>query len=398
MDFKTHLHEAFLNLVTSKLRSFLAILGVLVGTCSVVALISSSQLATSHALDQFKTLGTNLLAMSIQDSQQAAVQSNAQSQQLKLDDMPKLISASPEILLAAPYTSVYQSLVFNGQQLSGQILGATGALSDIAKIDVSRGRFISVLDKNNFYCVIGATIAQTIQAQGIDPLYKQIQVGDFYFTVVGIAETWPSNLFIYADINNSIIIPIQASYLLSKQTEIQNVLFRLVKSPDLQAVQSALSARATELLPDKEIDYRNPEQIISIVNKQRATFTWLLGAIGGISLLVGGIGVMNIMLVSVVERRREIGIRKAIGAKRIDILIMFLIEAVMLTIFGGLMGIIVGVGISFILAKLTGWEFYLYLLPPLLGFVVSVLVGIISGFYPALRASRLDPMKTLQSD
>ena len=135
-----------------------------------------------------------------------------------------------------------------------------------------------------------------------------------------------------------------------------------------------------------------------MVAKQRATYTWLLVAIGSISLVVGGIGVMNIMLVSVVERRREIGIRMAIGARQIDVLRMFLIESIMLTLFGGFLGVVVGVLASYVLSVMTHWEFYLYWLPIILGFVVSVIVGILSGFYPAWRASRLDPIVCLASD
>ena len=396
MDFLTHIREALSNLFTSKLRSFLAILGVLVGTGSVVALISSSQLATAHALAQFKALGTNLLAMTIQDDPRQ--RKTAQKTQLQLKNIPQIKKASDQIVEAAPYTTVYQSLNFEGKSMGGQVLGATGALAEIAKISMARGRFVSYLDRHNFYCVIGDTVAKTIEKRGVDPLYQQIQLGKKFFTIIGIANKWQPNLFIYANINKGVIIPLQASYVLSKEANINNVLFRLVSKPDIKLVQQQIKKKLKQILPNKEINFRNPEQIIKIVAKQRVTFTWLLGAIGSISLLVGGIGVMNIMLVSVVERRREIGVRMAIGARGSDILTMFLIESIILTVFGGILGIIAGIGVSFILAFVTKWEFHLFLLPPILGFVVSLIVGILSGFYPALRASRLDPIKTLQSE
>lgn len=396
MDFIRHIKDSFSNLLSAKLRSFLAILGVLVGTGSVVALISSSQLATLHALAQFKTLGTNLLAMSVQ--QAPGAQSQAQKQQLRFKHMPLLNSASPQIVLSAPYISIFKSMRFKGKPLNGEILAATGNLSKIVKIEVAKGRFVSVLDRSEFYCDVGSNVAKKMLKMGVKPIGQQIQVGKKYFTVIGVVKPWQPNLFMFNDINDGIIIPLKTAYLLSKTAQISNVLFRLIKEPQLKKAQSDITARMREILPKLQVRFRNPEQIIKIVAKQRKTFTWLLGAIGGISLIVGGIGVMNIMLVSVVERRREIGIRMAIGAQRSDIMKMFLIESVILTVFGGIVGIIFGVLASYILSFVTGWEFKLFLLPPVLGFVVSALVGIVSGFYPSYRASRLDPIQTLQSD
>lgn len=396
MGLMNYINEALSNLVTSKLRSFLAILGILVGTASVVALITSSQLATAHALDQFKTLGTNIVAMDIFDQ---PGQDQQQARQLRLSDMPAIQASSSQIVLAAPYINLYQNLYFQGTQLNGQVLGTTADLAKIVKIEMAQGRFVSYLDHNSFYCVIGSDIAKTFQSKGIaNPIGKQIQVGNWIFTIIGVAKPWQTNWFLFADVNKGIIIPLETSYLLSKFVEINNLIFRLVSKPDIDAAQNQLQTKVQQMLPDKKISFRNPEQIIDIMKKQQTTFTWLLGSIGGISLLVGGIGVMNIMLVSVVERRREIGIRMAIGARRADIRRLFLIEAIILTLLGGVLGIIVGLAISFILAVITQWEFHFLIVPPILGFVVSVLVGIISGFYPAHRAAQLDPIQTLRGE
>ena len=185
---------------------------------------------------------------------------------------------------------------------------------------------------------------------------------------------------------------------LDKNAKIQNVLMRLIESPDFVTTQNQITSLVSSILPKVKVNFRDPQQIIDMVGKQRKTFTLLLSAIGSISLVVGGIGVMNIMLVSVVERRREIGIRMALGAKQRDILSMFLIESIILTLIGGALGVSIGILVSFIIATASGWGFQFYLLPIVLGFGVSVLIGIISGIYPASRASKQNPIQCLRSD
>ncbi|MCX7120680.1 MAG: ABC transporter permease [Gammaproteobacteria bacterium] len=395
MKILPYIREAFVNLMSAKLRSFLAILGVLVGTGSVVALISSSQLATAHALAQFKTLGTNLLSVNIRDASYG--KTSSQSRNFQLSDTPKLKAASSQIMLVAPFTVGFQSMYFGVTNLNGQVVGATEIFGEIAKVHMDRGRFVSYLDAHNFFCVIGAKLADKIKKAGKDPLYNQIRVGKEIFTVIGVMKPWPRNMFIQADLNTSIVIPLEAATFLSKNTHINSILIRLIKHPNIPLVEQQIKSTMQILLPKKKIDFNSPAQFIKLIAKSRQTYTMLLIAIGSISLVVGGIGVMNIMLVSVIERRREIGIRMAIGARQMDILRMFLIESIMLTLFGGFLGVAFGIFTSFILALFSHWQFYFYGTPVILGFAVSVLVGILSGFYPAWRASKLDPIQTLQS-
>lgn len=390
------LREAFGNLLTSKLRSILTLLGVLIGTASVVALVSSGELATQHALAQFKTLGTDLLAVSINPS---STNTSTQPKRLNLSDVTTLAAASSGILEAAPYTNYYATISYNGTPIQGSVIGATEALQDIAKIYLAQGRFISYLDKTWFFCVVGNGLAQKIKSMGVNsPIGTQIRVGNNYYTIVGIAKRWPENIFLYADIDNSLIIPIENSFVLSKYVQIQNIIFKLRQGADINQVQNQITSTINSIVPNQQLFFRSAKQLIVSLEKQRQTFTLLLALIGGISLVVGGIGVMNIMLVSVIERKREIGIRMAIGATRKDIGLMFISEAIVLTLFGGIIGIILGVLISFVTAELSHWVFQLYLLPPLVGFLVSALVGIFFGFYPAFQASRLNPIETLRSE
>lgn len=397
MGFLAHIFEALTNLLSAKIRSLLAILGILVGTGSVVALISCSQLATDHALAEFKKLGTNLLAVILNPADQGGTASG-ETKNLTMDDMPTIQAEIPLIEKIVPYTTLFQPMYFQDIQFNGQILGATESLGEIVKITVKEGRFVSFLDENSPYCVVGHDIGEKIRARGLDPINQQISIGTQLLTIIGVADIWKPNLFLFANINEGIIIPISLSFLLNPHVQIQNILLQLHPDTPLDPIKHELQTVIPRLSPGIQVRFHDPQQILDVLTKQRSTFTWLLGAIGTISLLVGGIGVMNIMLVSVIERRREIGVRMAIGARRKDILEMFLIESIILTLLGGFLGVILGTAVSLILALFSGWSYTFHLLPAALGFVVSAVVGVFSGLYPSYRASRLDPIATLQSE
>lgn len=393
--------DAFANLASSKLRSFLAILGILIGTGSVVALISSGELATDAALAQFKSLGTNLLSVSLSQrySQDTTDVAQQQAQKLTLPEALHITQANPDILIAAPYTSLYASLSYNGNTLYGGTIGATQALQSVIKINLIKGRFISMLDHYSNFCVIGNTIYDGIKKMGVsDPIGTQIRIGSQIFTIVGIAAKWPQNSFFNQDINNSIIIPIQTSFVISKYTKLDDLIFRLKTGANIEPIKKDITTYINNKAPNNNLFIRSAQQLIEKMQAQQRTFTLLLGVIGSISLLVGGIGVMNIMLVSVVERRREIGIRRALGAKKRDIQTLFIIESTILSVFGGFLGVILGITASFIIAQFSGWNFTLFLFPPIIGFTVSAAIGIFFGFYPAYQASHLDPIEALRSD
>ena len=173
---------------------------------------------------------------------------------------------------------------------------------------------------------------------------------------------------------------------------------RLTKNANIERVQEDIKKDYKKISPDKQLFFRSAKQLIDSMTSQRNTLTLLLALIGSISLVVGGIGVMNIMLVSVVERKREIGIRKAVGARSKDIRYLFLVESVALSLLGGVLGVLAGILTSYIIAVFAGWQFELFFTPPLIGFFVSVAVGVFFGYYPAHKASLLDPIQTLRAD
>jgi len=269
---------------------------------------------------------------------------------------------------------------------AGGLKGSGGALAEFMLVDA---KLIALKPKS--LSMLEAAALPLVSITAWEALFKKARLT----RKNSILKPWPHNLFISADINSSIIIPLETAYLLDKNTHIDNILVRLKHQPNITLAKTQIGSVMHDLLPSSKVSFNSPEQLINLIAKQRETYTMLLIAIGSISLAVGGIGVMNIMLVSVVERRREIGIRMAIGARQSDILRMFLIESVMLTIFGGFLGVVVGVLTSYVLSVFSHWQFYFYGAPVILGFAVSVLVGILSGFYPAWRASKLDPVQAM---
>lgn len=392
-----HFSEALGNLRSAKMRSFLAILGVLVGTASVVALVSGGQLATEHALSQFKALGTDLLSITVQDMGHR--QQSESADKLTAGQVDAIMRLAPDIKNYAPYVLDFSSLQFETKKLRGSVVGVTETIPDIIKLKVKQGRFIADLDHEARYCVLGKEVANTIQKSTLGPVIgNQIKIGKEFFTIIGTLEYTPENMFFMVDTNAAVFVPIDAAERLNKYASINNIVMRLQPEANINQLRQYFNQSFHEIFPKKKLFYRSPQEIIESLNQQSQTFTLLLGFIGSIALIVGGIGVMNIMLVSVVERKREIGVRMAVGARRRDIQFMFLTESIALTLFGGLFGVIVGELAAFFIAQFSGWAFHLYLLPALVGFTVSALVGMFFGFYPAYKAARLDPILCLRSD
>lgn len=394
-----HAKEGLSNLYFAKLRSLLALLGILVGTASVVAMVLGGRLATNEALRQFKSLGTDLLAVSIHSARDEERAARGRAEQLSLSQSLGLTTINQHILRVAPYTQAFHPVFYEGQSINGMLLGVTESFADIMRIQLQTGRFISVADQYEFYCVIGQDVYQQLKKiTQKDPIGQTLQIGKNVFVIVGVADSWPENNFLYANIDTSILVPIMASMVMSQYTTINNVIMRLAPDIDIQQIEQDISAALTTLIPGKQVTYRSAKELIAKMKKQSDILTLFLGLIGSISLFVGGIGVMNIMLVSVIERRREIGIRLAVGARRKDIATLFLMEAVMLSLVGGVLGVVIGMLIALMIATLWHWEFTLFLWPPLAGFSVSVAVGIFFGSYPAYLAAKLDPIDALRSD
>lgn len=397
MSLMQHAQQAIVNLTSAKLRSFLAILGILVGTAAVVALISCGQLATEKALEQFKALGTDLLAVSIY--QKEVNKSHLDEDSLSVNQWQQLAEHIPAIVNIAPYGMAYQPLSFQGRVLQGVIIGADEHLAQIVQVRLSAGYFVSFFESFEHDCVIGYGLAQQIKSITMDsPLGKQLKIGKNLYTIVGIAKPWKENGFFNEDLNQAVVIPLGGIRLVSKDARINNAVLLLKSNSPIDAVIEEIKHIIHSFNPNLSVFPRSAKQIIASMESQGHIFTLLLAVIGSVSLLVGGIGVMNVMLVSVSERKKEIGIRKAVGAKNKDIQTLFLMESVMLALLGGVLGVLLGLVFTRIVAYFSGWSFTIYWLPPIAGFVVSAATGIFFGYYPARRAAQLEPIVSLRSE
>lgn len=390
------IEQGLANLIAAKLRSFLAVLGVLVGTAAIVALISCGQLATEKALLEFKSLGTNLVVISL--FQPTRHEQKLGPNFLSLKQWQNVLKPIPAIAEIAPYATAYQAISIDGHSLQGSIVAADERLASALHLEMLQGHFVSFVESFEHYCVIGDGLAKKIKAYSLDsPLGKQLLVGNTLYTVIGVLKHWKENGFINEDLNEAIIVPIKGLALVSRDAKINNAIVLLKPDTPIEPVVQKIKDNIIEAAPKVSVFVRSAKQLIESMENQGHIFTLLLAVIGSISLIVGGIGVMNVMLGSVSERKKEIGIRKAIGAKNSDIQILFLVESVMLTLLGGVLGVIVGIILTIIVAYFSGWPFTLHFLPPSIGFLVSVATGIFFGFYPARRASHLLPVESLRS-
>ncbi|OGV52122.1 MAG: ABC transporter permease [Legionellales bacterium RIFCSPHIGHO2_12_FULL_42_9] len=398
MRLKSHFQHAFINFTAAKLRALLAMLGILVGTAAVVALLSCGRLATDKALSEFKTMGTDLLAVMVYQAKQSDP-NHPSHNRMTSEAWYQLPKQVPAIKKIAPYATVYQTLSYKGHRLDGAVIAADETLAQIIQIQMAQGFFVSFVESFEHFCVIGEKLAEQIRESTLDsPLGKQIQIGQNLYTIIGIAAHWQENAFFNEDINRAVITPIAGIELLSRENSINNAVISLYPEFPIDTTLDQIKAAIVKLAPEQLLFIRSAKQMIASMESQGRIFTLLLTVIGSISLLVGGIGIMNVMLVSVSERKKEIGIRKAVGATCRDIQRLFLAESILLSISGGILGVVLGELLTWIIAQFSDWPYTFYFMPPMAGFAVSAAAGIFFGYYPAKRAAHLDPIACLRSE
>ena len=388
---KANLKEAATSLLATRQRSLLALLGIAIGIGSVIAMISVGMIVRDEALKHFRELGTDILNIYLRPS-------NAAAGQITVTPALALgLTSLPSIAAAAPYVTTYGEVTFAGRTIKDvTFIGATVALADLNKLNVEQGRYISDLDHRRYFCVIGAGVAADMRQIGLERIIGEtVQVSGAVYTVVGVLRHTPQGRRRF-DANQSIIIPVLTAQRVFSNPGISNVTARM--SPDVHHIVATreINEYYRRKVPGLEVRVRSAEQLIEQMQKQMRLFALMLGSVGGISLLVGGIGIMNVMLVSVSERRQEIGIRRALGARRSDIQTQFLIESLMLSLAGGVVGVGAGIGTTWAICQFTGWTFLISLGAMGLGVGVASAAGVFFGYYPAWQAARLDPIAALR--
>jgi putative ABC transport system permease protein len=377
---------AFRSIRSNKLRSALTMLGIIIGVSSVIVLVSMAQGSTTNVTNQINQLGTNLLTVNTFGTDLALTQD-------KIDQLSKLSG----VKAVSPVVSG-RVTVKEGRTSSQESLMATNPdYSSVRNVNVSEGRFITDLDieYRQKIAVLGSDTATTLFGTN-DPVGQYIQVNGTSFKVVGVLASKGSSLGSSGD--DVVIVPLSTGERLLKQTDINQVYLEGKSANQLDIVQAEVEAKLASMFPNNSDSYTvsNQQDLMNTMSSVTQSMTLMLGGIAGISLLVGGIGIMNIMLVSVSERTKEIGIRKAIGAKRRDVLLQFLIEAAVLSSMGGIIGILLGLGIGKILSSAFSMTLTYSSSIIIMAFLFSVVVGVVFGVFPANKASKLNPIQALR--
>jgi putative ABC transport system permease protein len=389
----------------NKARSALTMLGIVIGVGAVIAMVSIGQGAQASVQDQIANVGTNLLFLRAGSQNVGGVQTGTDdsgSRSLKVEDIEAIRREIPSVAMASPAVNARVQIIAGNQNWRTSVQGVAEQFPEIRKWSVASGRFFADTDIATAarVAVIGQTIANNL-FPGMEPVGQTIRVRDLPFLVVGVMAPRGQDQQ-GRDQDDLILAPyttVQKKLLAI--TYVQSALVSAT-SPDSTKIAEQqitdLLRQRHKLAPNQENDFsvRNMTDIAEAADATNRIMILLLGSIASVSLLVGGIGIMNIMLVSVTERTREIGIRMAVGARSSAVRVQFLIESIMLSLAGGLIGIIVGVGISLVVPSMLGWPTLVSPVAILGSVVFSAAVGIFFGYYPARKAAGLDPIDALR--
>ncbi|WP_288184634.1 ABC transporter permease [uncultured Sporomusa sp.] len=390
-------------LVSNKLRSILTMLGIIIGVGAVIAMVSIGMGVRDKISTSIASLGSNLIIVMPGASSSSGVRGAAGTKTtLTLKDAQAIARDVDGIAAIAPAVSSQYQMVAGNMNWTTSVQGTTPEYMEVRNVSVEAGSFITNDDLNarNRVAVIGATVAANL-FENVNPVGKSIRINNAPFTVIGVLASKGQSAG-GQDQDDTVIIPLTtAQERMMGITHVQSISVQAADSEAVDQVQEGITSllRARHgIIGDQENDFtvRNLASVMETAQETTATITMLLGSIAGISLLVGGIGIMNIMLVSVTERTREIGIRKALGARYSNILMQFLIEAVVIGVVGGAIGIAVGIGASYGISSVAGWNTVITPLPIIISFAFSVGIGLFFGLYPARKAALLNPIDALR--
>lgn len=403
MNIANLLKIAFKALNNNKLRCFLTMLGIIIGVASVITMLAIGQGSKNSIKAQISEMGSNMIMIHPGNMQRGGVRQSA-------DDMQTLEVADYEALKELPGVAAVSPSVNSGGQLvngnnnyPSSIYGVTPEYLDIRKFKVKDGAMFTDHDIKSAakVCILGKTVVDNLFPNGDDPVGRVIRFGKIPLMVIGVLESKGTNSM-GQDQDDVVIAPYTT--VMKRILAIDYIQGIFASAADENQTDETIEA-ITEVLrtrhkikddADNDFEIRSQQELSEMMNSTSDMMTVLLACIAGISLLVGGIGIMNIMYVSVTERTREIGLRMSIGARGIDILSQFLIEAVIISVSGGIIGILLGVIASWMVNVIAHWPVYIQLYSVILSFAVCTVTGVFFGWYPAKKAASLDPIEAIR--
>jgi putative ABC transport system permease protein len=387
----------------NKFRGFLTMLGIIIGVASVITMLAIGQGSKRSIQGQISEMGSNMLSIDPGMGMMGGVRQDASSMQtLKYADYQSIINQCHFISAATPVVNASGQAIFGGNNAPTSLTGVNPDFLDIRKYTIDEGEMFSLQNSKELtkVCVIGHTIDSTLFPAGTDPVGKVIRFKNIPFRVIGVLTE--KGFSMGQDQDNIILAPYAT---VQKRILAITYLNSIMVSATNESVADSAKLEIEDILranhhiganQDDDFSVRSQKDLITMITSTSDLMTILLAAIAGISLFVGGIGIMNIMYVSVTERTREIGLRMSIGARGIDILLQFLIEAVLLSVTGGIIGVIVGIGASLMVHSLFSWPIYIQWYTVFLSFAVCTATGIFFGWYPARKAASLDPIEAIR--
>ena len=404
MNYKNLIKVALKALSNNKFRGFLTMLGIIIGVGSVIAMLAIGQGSKRSIRAQISEMGSNMIMIHPGTGRFGGVRQSASSMQtLKIEDYRTIVNETSYISACSPSVNSSGQAIYGANNTPTTIYGINQDYMDIRKYTVSEGEMFTDQDVTRAakVCIVGQTIVDNLFPNGEDPLGKTIRFGKIPFKIIGVLT--PKGY-------NSMGMD-QDDLILAPYTTVQKRIWAITYLQGIfaSAVTEELSDKAIDELtailrqnhnirPGEEDDFniRSQEELSSMMSSTSDLMTVLLACIAGISLLVGGIGIMNIMYVSVTERTREIGLRMSIGAKGRHILWQFLIEAVIISVVGGIIGVLLGIGAAAAIKYIAGWPVFVQPYSVILSFAVCTVTGIFFGWYPAKKASNLDPIEAIR--
>lgn len=388
MKFYSILKSALNSIINNKLRSSLTALGLIIGIASVIILVGIGDGASSSVTEEVQSLGTDIITVNISSE-------DVSFEYSELEDIKEIGNISN----IAPYKSVSATVTRESTTASqSNLMAVDDNYLQVTNTSLQEGRTISIIDVENQskICILGSEIATTLFSLS-DPIGEEIKVDGDKYTVVGVLEEQGTSMG--NDIDNMILIPITTAKYLGEDTNINNLYIKVENEDMLEQTINDLENYIRQHLEisTSYFSVSSQDSVIDTMESVTNTMSLLLGGIASISLIVGGIGVMNVMLVSVTERTKEIGIRKSLGAKSRDILLQFLVEALVLSLLGGIIGVALGFIIGNIVEKFD-YTFQPSVFIVLIAFSSSAMIGLAFGIFPAYRAAKLNPIEALRTE